>query len=102
MLGAAMKTTSTSGSSTTARQSTDARANRNEATACSTRAGSVSLQATSTGSYVRSANSVGIRSSERLCACPSQPKPITPTPIRRRAAERDRRRRRPRSSRSRP
>ena len=85
MFGAAMKTTSTSGSSTTARQSAAARANPNEPTASSRRSGSVSPQTTSSASKSRSANSVGMRSSERLWAWPSQPKPITPTPIRRRA-----------------
>ena len=46
--------------------------------ACSTRAGNASLHATSSASNARCSNSVGIRSSERVCAWPSQPKPITP------------------------
>src|ERR1700754_4142065 len=69
----------------TARQSASARAKPNERTASSRRSASVSPQTTSSASNSRSGNSVGMRSSERLWACPSQPKPITPTPMRRRA-----------------
>src|SRR3954454_1187309 len=85
MFGAATYTTSTAGSSITARQPASARAKPNERTASSRRSGIVSPQTTSSASNSRSGNSVGMRSSERLCACPSQPKPITPTPMRRRA-----------------
>ena len=84
MFGAAMNTTSTAGSSTTARQSAAARVNPNEATASSRRSGSVSPHTTRSVSKPRPGNSVGRRSSDRLWAWPSQPKPMTPTPIRRR------------------
>jgi hypothetical protein len=78
--------TSIAGSSITVSQVAVARLNPNESVACSNRAGSGSLHATSSASNARFSNSVGIRSSERVCAWPSQPKPITPTPIRRLAA----------------
>jgi hypothetical protein len=84
--GAAMKTTSTSESSMTRRQSAAPRLYPKDPIASSTRAGTASLQITSSGSNSRSGNSVLIRCIERLWAWPSQPKPIRPTPMRRRAA----------------
>ena len=67
-LGAAMNTTSTSGSSTTRRQSADPRLYPNDSIASSTRAGTVSLQITSSGSNPRPGNSVLILCMERLWA----------------------------------
>ena len=84
MFGAVMKTTSTAGSSITARQSSDAATNPNEPSASSRRAGTVSAQCTSDGSNVRSSKWVRMRCIERAWACPSQPRPMTPIPICRR------------------
>src|SRR5919107_925938 len=67
-----MNTASTSGSSTTRRQSAEPRRYPNDSTASFTRAGTVSLQITSSGSNSRSPNSVLIRCIERRCPCPSR------------------------------
>ena len=81
MFGAVTVTTSTSGCSTTRRQSPLASSKPNEDAASSQRAATLSAHTTSRGSYVRSGNSVGMRRYERLWAWPIHPKPITPTPI---------------------
>ena len=83
MLGAVTQTTSTSSDAIASRQSATARSNPKSRTARSRRASSVSAHTTSTGSNERFGNSDGIRSMERLCPSPIQPRPNTATPIRR-------------------
>jgi hypothetical protein len=81
MLGAVTQTASTSGASTSSRQSATARSKPKLSVASRRRSGSVSAQATRLVRSPLSWKIEALRASDRLCAWPIHPKPITPVRI---------------------